>query len=177
MTEERRRILSPSNAYIYNSMGFVYKPGSASIFPIDSLLAPFSGSLWLTLFAILSLSIPIILRTKNLSRKWRHFYIGGRMNRTPILNAWASCLGHSIANAHIANARSISNFARTLIIFWIILWFIVRSFYEGALFNYLQYNQPPSPYDTIEKVLTSNCKVITQPSFYADIARLVKKER
>lgn len=99
------------------------------------------------------------------------------MNRAPILNAWAVVLGKSIANSHIANGRSFSNFARSLILFWIILWCVIRSVYEGALYTFLQDYRPPSPYDTIEKIIASNGKIITSNVGYENIKHLVKRER
>lgn len=99
------------------------------------------------------------------------------MNRTPILNAWAAVIGKSIANPQISNGRSLSNFARTIIIFWIILWFTVRTAYEGALYSFLQVYRPPSPYETIEQVLASDCKIISYSPTYSTIKHLIKKER
>lgn len=93
---------------------------------MKSVLIPFNSSVWLTLLLIMYLSIFIIIMTKLFTNKWRHFVIRGRMNRAPIPNAWATVLGHSIHNPLIIiNGRSFGNFARTLTIDWIILWFIV----------------------------------------------------
>lgn len=179
MWEEFRQLLSPSIPYYYMSMGFFHKDTQthAHISPITSILTPFNTSLWFALLAILHFAIVIILMTKKLTQKWRHFYIGGRLNRNPILNAWALVLGHSIANPQIANGRSIRKFSRTLTIIWIILWFLVRSWYEGALYNYLQGNRQSSPYDTIEKVLAANCKIITVPDMYLSIKHLIREDR
>lgn len=158
--EERNQILSPSDAYYHVQMGFIYKERRKILSPIATILTPFDASVWLTLVLILFLSIIIILMTKLLTRKWRHFYIGGRMNRGPVLNAWATVLGHSIENPQITSGRSFGNFSRTLTILWITLWFLVRSYYEGALYNYMQGVLPPPPYDTVEKALASNCKLV-----------------
>lgn len=176
-TEERDQIFSLSDSYVYLSVGFVYKEGITRINSIASIITPFSGYLWLLILGISITSILLILLTKKLTRKWRHFYIGGRKNRNPILNAWAIALGHSIANPRIANGRSVGNFARTLIILWIIMWFIIRSFYEGALYSYLERNRLPSPYDTIEKVLTSDCKIVASTYYYSTVKHLIKKDR
>lgn len=115
--------------------------------------------------------------TKKLTRKWRHFYIGGRMNRSPVLNMWLLLLGKSIPNRRIANGQNFGNFARTLVIFWILLWFVIRSCYEGALYTYLQRNVLISPYDTIEKVKVSDCKVLTGTSTYSFVENIVDQKR
>lgn len=53
----------------------------------------------------------------------------------------------------------------------------MRSYYEGALHNYLQHHQPPSPYDTVEKVLTSDCKIITNSGVYSNVKQRFKNIR
>lgn len=99
------------------------------------------------------------------------------MNRTPILNVWAVFLGRAIANPQITSGRSFSNFARTLVLLWILLWFVIRSSYESALYSFLKDYRPPSPYDTIEKIIASDCNVIANVPGYSSIKHLVKKER
>lgn len=163
MSKERNQILSPSDPILYVEVGFIYKSQHKQLSAIKNVLTPFNSSVWLTLLLITCLSIFIIIMTKLFTKKWRHFVIGGRMNRAPILNAWASVLGHSVHNPLIINGRSFGNFARTLTKHWIILWFIVRSYYEGTLYNNMQGYQS-SPYDTVEKVLASNCQVIVPPN-------------
>lgn len=164
LNETRYKILAPKDAYIFIQVGFIYKEQNRRLIAVASILTPFHSSVWIAIFVIISCSMVIILMTKRFTRKWRHFLIGGRMNRTPILNAWHTVLGGSIPNPQIANARSFGNFSRTLTILWITMWFFIKFFYEGALYNNMQGNQPPSPYDTTEKVLASNCKILVDTS-------------
>lgn len=168
--QDRRINFSMSDGYMYSSSvyGNLCKTK-------DILTSPFSRSLWLTIVCISVLSMLIILWTKVLSRKWRHFYIGGRMNRTAIFNAYAVVLGHFIANPRM-NGRSFGNFSRTLTIFWMFLWFFIRNHYEGALYVFLQ-GRTKSPYDTIEKVLESDCKVLFTASVYPYYAPFLGKNR
>lgn len=93
MIEERIRVLSPSNWYLQSSMGFIYKEGHAHMNPMTNLIAPFQVSLWFIVFLILFTPIPVILKTKQLYRKWRHFSIRRQNDRYPVLNMWASALG------------------------------------------------------------------------------------
>lgn len=99
------------------------------------------------------------------------------MNRSPILNMWATTLGKSIANPRIANGRNIGNFARTLTLFWALLWFAIRSYYEAVLFNNMKNTQVDSSFDTIEKIRASNCKILTIASAYALLSTVIEKER
>lgn len=99
------------------------------------------------------------------------------MNRTPILNMWLLVLGKAIENRCITNGRHFSNFARTLIIFWIFLWFTIRSFYEGALYNEIQSKKIESQFDTVEKVRASQCEIILVPSIYPAVRKLIEPDR
>lgn len=175
--DERDAILSPSHPHMYVQMRFMYKEKFAKLTKIRCLLTPLNDNLWLLILAILFTVVLMILSSKTLSRKWRHFYIGGKMNRTPILNTWSAVMGHGIANSRIANGYSLSNFARTLIFSWVILWFMVRTAYESALYTFLQEYRPASPYDTIEKVFASDCKIVANIGSYSKLEHLVKKER
>lgn len=167
---------SLSEPYYQSALGFVYKENDGHITEIVSLMTPLETNLWVAIVGILGAAIFIILMSKKLTQKWRHFYIGGRMNRTPILNMWTTVLGHPIANPRIATGQSIGNFSRTLIILWITLWFIIRSSYEGALYRFLQ-SRPTSPFDTVEKVLTSDAKIISSLSTYGFVRKFIKRDR
>lgn len=97
------------------------------------------------------------------------------MNCTAILNAWAVVLGKSIADPRITRRRSFGNYARTITILWICMWFFIRSWYEGAMYSVVQ-SQPKSPYDTIEKVLASDCKMLASIALYPTARELVSKK-
>lgn len=177
MTTERIKLLSPSDPYLQSSIGFAYRLREARVISLSRLLAPFEYHLWIVIVLIIVLSIIMILMTKKFPSKERHFFIGGRVNRSPVLNAWQSMLGKSIPNRFIANGQHFGNFCRTLTIFWILLWFSIRSLYEGALYTNLQTTHLTSSYDTIDKVRASNCKIITQGSTISFIEHLIKKDR
>ena len=156
---------SPTNSYLQASIGFCFietEPYS----PFTRFMAPFQNPIWIAICSVILVAMVVILLTKRLSRKWRHFYIGGRRNRTPILNMWNSVVGSSIANPRITSGRNFSNFARTLSILWTILWLVIRSAHQGALYEYLQANRSTSPYDTVDKIRKSDCFVVVSPVMY-----------
>lgn len=174
---ERSKALSPSIPILHVSLGFAYREDSLAVMSANQFTAPFQFILWLTLMVILLIIALLILLTKKLTRKWRHFYIGGRVNRTPVLNVWSVVLGKAIGNPRIANGQNFGTFARTLMLFWILLWFFIRSFYEGIVLSKLQNDRIESPFDTIEKIQTSNCYILAAPSAITFIAHLFEKDR
>lgn len=168
---------SCSNPYLQASLGFCFKESDAYL-PFTRLTAPFTKYVWIMTSVLLILSIIIILLSKNLTQHWRHFIVGGRMNRTPILNMWSSVLGNPISNRRISNGgRSFGTFSRTLFILWIITWFVIRNSYQGSLYTYLQSHRYISPYDTTEKIRASDCKVLATPSALSLIANIIDRQR
>ncbi|XP_055298675.1 uncharacterized protein LOC129566616, partial [Sitodiplosis mosellana] len=176
LSKERAELFTPTNPYLQASIGFCFRETGAYS-PFTRLMAPLSQQSWIAICSILIASIMVILLTKRLSKKWRHFFIGGRTNRTPILNMWNSVLGMAIANRRIARGRNFGNFARTLTILWIFLWLIIRNAYQSALYTYLQSHPLTSPYDTVDKIRGSDCKVITTVSTYHVIKDIIDRDR
>lgn len=144
--------------------------------PFTRLTAPFPLEIWLMIGGTLAAAIAMILLTKTLSRKWRHFYIGGRLNRTPILNMWMTVLGSPVCNPRMTNRRSFGTFARTLLMLWILLWFVLRNSYQGSLYNFLQRHRFSSVYDTIEKIYEADCKILI-PLFTSRIMQVNTSSR
>lgn len=81
------------------------------------------------------------------------------MNRTPIINMLTSMIGNNIANRRIIHTTNFSTFARTLTILWIFFSLVVRSAYQGSLYQHFQNQRTNSPHDTVEKVLNSNVTI------------------
>lgn len=140
-------------------------------------MAPFQELVWAVSGAVLIAAAIIILLTKKLSQKWRHFYIGGRLNRTPILNMWMTVLGLPVNNPRMTNKRYFGTFARTILIFWIVLWLLIRSGYQGILYTHLRGQRFTSALDTIQKIQESDCKIIVPPLVQATAVHLFGADR
>lgn len=177
LTEDRIRLLSSSVPYLQSSLGFAYKETKVHIFSIHRLFKPFTLPVWVLILILLFSSTLIILATKKLKRRWRHFFIGGRLNRTPLLNMWLLVLGKAIVNARIISGSNIGTFSRTITLLWIILWFLIRSYYEAALYTFLRNGELTLAYDTINKVTASDCKVLTGTSTLTYVENVVEKNR
>lgn len=152
-------IFSLSVPYLQSSLGFAFRENEVDS-PFTRITAPFQMQIWFIICVTLVATVVMILLTKKLSRQWRHFYIGGRVNRTPILNMWITVLGGPVCNPRMTNRRSFGTFARTIMMLWILLWFVIRSSYQGSLYDFLQRHRFSSSYDTIEKINKANCKIL-----------------
>lgn len=152
--------MTPSESYMQVTLGFAILPSEDISTALERLLAPFSPILWITTGVSIGLAVIIISFTKKLTRRQRHFIIGGFRNSTPILNMWNSFLGGSIGNPRFARARYLNTFARSLLIIWLISCLVLRGSYQGALYDFLQRERLSSPYDTISKINESDCNLV-----------------
>lgn len=149
--------MEPSDPYVFEALVFAIKD-SYEILPVQ-LLAPFQRNLWMTIVFIWLLNFIIILLTKYLPSYQRHYFIGGYLNRTPLLRIFNIYLGGSISIRNDQSKRKISIFSKTMLITWIIGFLIIRGAYQGSLYEFLQRQDSSSPYDTIQKVFDSDCDV------------------
>lgn len=175
LTKERSIFLAPSNPVLLASITFVFKENDAYVLSITRLLSPFQSNVWFAIGGIIIITMIITLLTKKIVTNWRHFLIGGRLNRNPILNMWSVILGNPISNPRMRVKRFFGTFARTLAILWIILWLIIRNSYQSGLYKHLQGHRFISNYDTVEKVQNSNCKIIV--ASYSIPPGMIQKER
>lgn len=176
LNNDRIKFFSIGALYAQQRMVLAFKERDDQI-SFTRFTAPFEFYIWFLIGVTLFVATIIILMTKKLNRRWRRFFIGGRNNRSPIQNMWAVVLGNPISNKFIANGKYLGTFGRTLAIHWIILWLVIRSSYQGALYNHLQAQIFTSPYDTIEKIQKSNCKIIVLPSTVSLMLTMFKQER
>ncbi|KAG4073596.1 hypothetical protein HA402_000820 [Bradysia odoriphaga] len=177
-TPLRSHYMVPSESYIQVALGFAVLPSEDISTPMERILAPFTMHLWECTSIFVTLAVVIILITKTMNRRWRHFAIGGHVNRAPILNLWNSFLGGSIGNPMFATARYLSTFARTLLVIWSTGCLVLRGSYQGALYDFMQREDLSSPLDTISKINNSDCDLIVMSTatssldeFYFDRSR------
>lgn len=119
---------------------------------LERLMLPFDTIIWLTLVVLVLSAVQIIYFILACYREQRNFFFG-RGNRTPLLNVFNIILGGAITNAPTRN------FARTLLSFWIICTFVLRSSYQGALYSFLRSNRSAQSLDTLEKLVANNISI------------------
>lgn len=169
--------MQPTHPYVQVSLSFAIPPSRDISTPLQKLIAPFKKYIWLLIILMLVFGSIIILFTKALTRTHRHFIIGGRMNRTPVLNMLNIFLGGVVANPYLKKIRSFGTFARTLLMTWIIGCLILRSAYQGALYDFLRRELLSSQLDTIQKIFASKCDIhlMYTASSSLDLYKLNKK--
>lgn len=149
--------MKPTHPYVQVVLSFAIPPSRDISTPLGKLIDPFKKYIWISMILTFVTGIVIILLTKSLNRSQRHFIIGGRMNRTPILNMINTSLGGSMANRYMFKLRRFGTFSRTLLMIWILGCLILRGSYQGALYDFFRKEVLSSPYDTIQNLFASDC--------------------
>lgn len=134
LTPDRVMVMMYTKSFTQHSIVFTYTDSFEHFTPLARLMAPFQGCLWISFAIVLSFAIVVILISKKLTTRQRHFVIGGRVNRTPILNMLNVVIGNA-AHMHYLGA-----FSRTLLLLWILFCFIIRNSYQGSLYEFLVSN-------------------------------------
>lgn len=159
LTPQRAQAMASSFSYMKTAFVFAFIRILIPSPPLWKLMAPFQYYVWISIAVLLTISIAIILLSRKLTTRQRHFIIGGHMNRTPIMNMLNVLIGSVIPNPKMACKQYFGVFARTLALLWIFFWLIVRNSYQGSLFQFLQDQRGTNPYDTVSKVRDSNVQI------------------
>lgn len=127
LQKSRMDFLSETKFLYFDSIIAVVPP-AVLIGSLQKLLLPFDFFTWIALSVVLSISIVVIFFLKLCFKKHRDFIVG-RNTRNHFLNLWNVILGGSLHNLPQ------KNFARFLLMCFVIFCLIIRSSYTGSLFN------------------------------------------
>lgn len=108
--------------YMQVPYDFAFKESEFFASSLSRLLAPFQNSLWYSVLLLFFCAIATVFLTKRLSLQKRHFIIGGRLNRTPLLSLTNMLLGGPIANRQILrNNQYLKSFTCFLLAMWLLV--------------------------------------------------------
>jgi len=126
----RIKYLDCSLTYFNYPIVFVIPPGRR-LNPLEKLLSPFDWIVWLLLFGTLALSSLSILLITLLPRALRNL-IFGRNVKHPFMNMLIAIVGGS------QPAVPRRNFARFILMMFLMFCLILRNAYQGSLYRFLQ---------------------------------------
>lgn len=126
---------------------------------IERLLLPFDATVWIILIFTLASALSVIYIIQ-ICYSDRQNFVFGRANRTPFLNTIIILLGAGIMRPPSRN------FARTLFSFWLLGTLVLRSSYQGALFDHLNSQKSAQELDTLDKIVEYNRSIYTTPQIY-----------
>ncbi|KAH8387851.1 hypothetical protein KR093_009877 [Drosophila rubida] len=146
--KERAQFMLP--AITYTSFPIVLcVPSGHPLTPLQRLSKPLGHLTWLCLWISVALGCSLIAVLQLLPRRWRRFVLG-HPNRTPVLALWCTLLGG------MQQQPPRRNFARYLLVLWLLQTLVLRAAYSGELYILLQDGSTHTPLRTLGEVLAQN---------------------
>lgn len=125
-----KRIISSTIQYLYDDVVLVV-PNPRHYSSFETLFFPFTDTTWIALASTLLIAVIAI---KLLQRKGEHYFVivTGPKNTSPYLNLLRVLLTGSTSNIPKGN------FARFLVMVWILASFVLQNVYLGQLFDFIK---------------------------------------
>lgn len=152
----RSKVMSSSEFYFSVPFIMIVPPGTR-LASFEKLFRPFSLVVWILLLLTFSIAFAVITIIKFQGISLQRFIFGSE-NSSPYLNVLIGFVG----GAQTVEPKR--NFARYLLMMYLIFCLVKRSLYQGALFQFLQTDDRHSPVQTIDEVVEMNFKVYMLPS-------------
>lgn len=152
MKNHRSGYFDPTISYISESIIFVVPPGS-NFSPAEKLIYPFSMSFWMCIVAVLLVAVFVITVARKQNENIRSF-IFGRGVKTPIMNLVAGLLGGS------QRVLPCNNFARFILMVFLLFALIIRTLYQASYFNLVQSNKHHKELEKIDEIIDRGYEIL-----------------
>lgn len=144
---ERASFLSETKSFLSVPIAIVVPPARI-ISPFQKLIRPFTDLVWYLLFAVFIIGFLVIVLAK-FSSKLVYTFIVGVGITAPVLNMATAFLGST------QRKLPSNNFARYLLMKFLLFCLVVRCLYQGKLFIMLQTELREKQVDTIDDMVNS----------------------
>lgn len=145
-TANRNRNMLSSVTYYLSPLIMVIPPGR-EYSALDNLFRPFAWQVWIVLVAMTLTAVTTVLCIKRSSSKHVQSLLIGHNNKNPIMNLYQVILGSP--TAYLPRG----NFARYILMMFMLFWFVNRTMYQGFLFEFLQSNAREPEVKTISEMI------------------------
>ena len=142
----RNNLMTPSHVY-YSSAYVLIIPPAIPHTAFEKIFKPLQKIVWFYVVSVFIVAFVVItwLKLKNVETV-TNFVLGHR-NQTPYLNVINIFLGGSALK--VPNF----NFARSILMFYILYCLVIRTIYQGALFDYLQSDARAAEVSSIDEMV------------------------
>uniref|UniRef100_A0A8W9BML7 Ionotropic receptor n=1 Tax=Phlebotomus papatasi TaxID=29031 RepID=A0A8W9BML7_PHLPP len=147
----RESCFTSTFSYKYTSLTLMIPPGRPYT-ALEELLMPFHLSVWICIFGILITTTSVVVLAKFWKPQKRSF-IFGHGNNYPFISSINIFLGGSLRNTPRRN------FARFLLMMWILLSLVLRSSYQAVLFGFLKEQRNFSAINSLDEMQKEGFKI------------------
>lgn len=148
---DRLKFFEASTSYSNDKMIFVVPPGR-DFTAFEKLVYPFKLHTWLMVAAFSAVGFFVIFIIKRRSKFTQNFVFGTGVSN-PYLNMFIGFIGGS---QHILPQR---NFARFLLIMFLMCSLISRTLYQGSLFQLMKSNKHHKEVQTIDEMVAKDFRI------------------
>lgn len=141
----RIRFFDNSYPIYVTPMVFVIPPGRL-LSPMEKLFQPFNYIVWIALLIVNSVAVVVIIFI-NLKYKRYKAFVYGENVRHPLINMYVAMLGSQ--QLHLPKR----NFARFILMMYLIFCLILRNIYQGSIFKFLQSDGRHKEVQSIDEML------------------------
>ena len=149
LSPTRVKFLEPSAVYYSTPLAIIIPPGKL-LSPFEILMKPFTRLFWLILICFLLTAFFVIAVLKWKFNDTIINFVLGSNNNNPFLNVLSVLIGKTLPRAPNRN------FARTLLCIFMLFSLVVRSVYEGALFQFLKSDQRGKMMETVDEMFSED---------------------
>lgn len=147
-TLARTTLMRPSFVYHSSNLIWVVPPGHP-ISSLSKLLKPFQVTVWIWFLLVLAFVMAAVLYIQSQMQSVQRF-VFGRSVHDPMLNIFNIIFGGSISRLPFGN------FARTILMIFMIYCFIVQNAYKGGLFKFMQMSVREPEITTTDELIEKN---------------------
>lgn len=155
----RLQFFSASFPYFHSALLFAI-PNGKPFTTFEKLFLPFKYIIWSCIASLFAIGFIVIVSLKWCSKAEQRKFIVGAKNRTPYINMINICLGGSVTTSPKRN------FARYVLIVWLIGCIILRNAYQGSLFDVLRKLKTTPPKDTLDAMVDANYSLYMRPNLF-----------
>lgn len=143
--------MSPTEPYSFENLVFVV-PNASPFSAFEKLFFPFRLSTWLSIIAVLMISVTVL---KILEHKHRGLYVivVGKRNVSPYLNL----LRVLITCGGVYEPRE--SFPRLLLAVWIMMCFVLQTVYQGQLFTFMKMHTMKKSVQNMDELIQRNISI------------------
>lgn len=147
-----RSTFMTASEFYYSVPFILIVPPGANFTAFEKLFRPFQITVWILLLFAFFTAASVITVVKLQTKRVRDFVFGSK-NKSPYLNILSVFMGVSMP------LLPRKNFARSLLMMFLLFSIVKRTLYQGALFQFIQADDRNKEVQTIDEVVEKNFKV------------------
>lgn len=151
LKQNRLNFFGATNAYYSDPIHFIIPPGR-DYTAFEKLIFPFTLLTWCVSSTCLLVGLVIIFLVNRNSEKIRNFVFGAGV-KTPYWNMFIGLIG---GNQNILPGK---NFARFLLMTFLLYSLVLRTLYQGSYYQFLQSNRQHKKVETIEEMVENDFSI------------------